>query len=279
MKSIKYAIVFMLIIAFCFQVSGEERKKPLSMKELTDPTSPSYVPYPYPKNREEIIADFKYYCENFCGPKKGYKEAFIRGYVDITDKISLDLLEPHPEYQIGEIFKVKNRIAGLADDYNWLIMIMNRNGQIAMRVALKAPGLLIGAGAIGEQTIAKASPEERQSFARLMKVITDEDVKNILSKSIGRTFSGKEIKKMERVAYPSSIGDYLNPMWEIKMADGAIYYYSEIEDMIYSIDKKIPWKKNNQGYRPDKMSLAKHRDYLPDMIDDELVILKQIPRK
>jgi hypothetical protein len=36
------------------------------MKELTDPTSPSYVPYPYPKNREEIIADFKYYCENFC---------------------------------------------------------------------------------------------------------------------------------------------------------------------------------------------------------------------
>ncbi|HLP58620.1 MAG TPA: hypothetical protein VK186_07320 [Candidatus Deferrimicrobium sp.] len=279
MKSIKYAIVFMLIIAFCFQVSGEERKKPLSMKELTDPTSPSYVPYPYPKNREEIIADFKYYCENFCGPKKGYKEAFIRGYVDITDKILLDLLEPHPEYQIGEIFKVKNRIAGLADDYNWLIMIMNRNGQIAMRVALKAPGLLIGAGAIGEQTIAKASPEERQSFARLMKVITDEDVKNILSKSIGRTFSGKEIKKMERVAYPSSIGDYLNPMWEIKMADGAIYYYSEIEDMIYSIDKKIPWKKNNQGYRPDKMSLATHRDYLPDMIDDELVILKQIPRK
>ncbi|HLP49084.1 MAG TPA: hypothetical protein VK469_24290, partial [Candidatus Kapabacteria bacterium] len=238
-----------------------------------------YVPYPYPKNREEIIADFKYYCENFCGPKKGYKEAFIRGYVDITDKILLDLLEPHPEYQIGEIFKVKNRIAGLADDYNWLIMIMNRNGQIAMRVALKASGLLIGAGAIGEQDIAKASPEERQSFARLMKVITDEDVKNILSKSIGRTFSGKEIKKMERVAYPSSIGDYLNPMWEIKMADGAIYYYSEIEDMIYCIDKKIPWKKNNQGYRPDKMSLAPHRDYLPDMIDDELVILKQIPRK
>ncbi|HLP45799.1 MAG TPA: hypothetical protein VK469_07635, partial [Candidatus Kapabacteria bacterium] len=238
-----------------------------------------YVPYPYPKNREEIIADFKYYCENFCGPKKGYKEAFIRGYVDITDKISLDLLEPHPEYQIGEIFKVKNRIAGLADDYTWLIMIMNRNGQIAMRVALKASGLLIGAGAIGEQDIAAASPEERRRFARLMIVITDQDVKYNLSKSIGNTFSGKEIMKIERVAYPSSIGDYLCPVWEIRMANGILYYYSELRDMIYGIDKKIPWKKNNQGYRPDKMSLVTHRDYLPDMIADELVILKKIPRK
>jgi hypothetical protein len=279
MKSMKYTVVFFLIIVFCFQVFGEERKKPLSMKELTDPTSPSYVPYPYPKNRAEIIADFKYYCENFCGPKKGYKESFVRGYVDITDKISLNLLEPHPEYQIGEIFKVRNRIAWLADDYTWLIMIMNANGQIAMRVALKASGLFIGAGAIGDQTIAKASPEERKRFERLTNIITNKDVTDILGKAIGHTISSNVIKKMERVAYPSSMGDYLNPLWEIKMSDGYIYYYCELEDMIYSIDKKIPWKKNNQGYRPDRMSLAPHWDYLPDMIDDELVILKQIPRK
>ncbi len=275
----KYIVLLLLIIVFCLQLIGEERKKPISMKELTDPKSPSYVPYPYPKNRAEIIADFKYYCENFCGEKNGDKESFIRGYEDITDKISLNLLEPHPEYQIGEIFKVKNRIAGFADEYTWLILVMNRNGQIAMRVALYASGLMIGGGAIGEQDIAAATPEERQRFARLMKAITDEDVKNILSKSIDRTFTGNEIKKMERVAYPSSIGSYLCPIQEIKMADGTIYYYSELQDMIYSIDKKITWKKNNQGYRPLASSLAPHWDYLPDMIDDELVILTRIPRK
>ncbi|MCX6580873.1 MAG: hypothetical protein NT166_11910 [Candidatus Aminicenantes bacterium] len=279
MKPIKSIIVLLLIIVFCLQISGEERKKPISMKELTDPKSPSYVPYPYPKKRAEIIADFKYYCQNFCGEKNGSKESFISDYEDITDKISLNLLEPNSNYQIGEIFKVKNRRAGFADDYTWLIMVMNRNGQIAMRVALYASGLLIGAGAIGEQDIASASPEERQRFARLMKVITDEDVKNILSQSIGRTVNGNEIKKMERVAYPSSIGSYLCPVQETKMADGAIYYYSELRDMIYSIDKKIPWKKNNQGIRPLESSLTPSWDYLPDTINDELVILTRIPRK
>ena len=279
MKSIKYSVLFVLVIIFCFQMFSEERIKPLSMKELTDPNSPSYIPYPYPRTREKIIADLKYYIENFCVEKKGYKESFIRDYEPITDKILLNLLEPQSQYKIGEIFKLENRIPGFADDYIWLIMVMKQNGQIVMRTALMASGLVIGSGAIGEQSLTSASSEERLKYIRLMKVITDEDIKNILSQSLGRAILNNEIKKMKRVAYPASIGDYLCPLWEIKMVDGTIYYYSEIRDMIYSIDKKIPWKKNKYGFRPDKTSLAPHWDYLPDMIDDELVILKKIPRK
>ena len=84
---------------------------------------------------------------------------------------------------------------------------------------------------------------------------------------------------MERVAYYGPLGDYSTPIWEITMADGTIYYHSELQDMIYRIDKKIPWKKDNQGIRPLASSLAPHCDYLPDKINDELVILKRIPRK
>ncbi|MCX6580872.1 MAG: hypothetical protein NT166_11905 [Candidatus Aminicenantes bacterium] len=279
MKSVKYTIVLLLIIVFCLQLAGEERKKPTSMKELTDPRSPAYVPYPYPKKRAEIIADFKYYCEKFCGETNEYKSAFVRNFENITDKISLNLLEPHPEYRIGEIFKVKNRIARFSDDYSWLIPVMDRKGDVAMRVALHASGLFIGAGAIAEKDMTTASPEERLHFARLRKVFTEEDVKNALSESIGRTFTGNEIKKIERVAYPSAMGDYLHPVWVITMADGNIYYYIEIDDMIFSIDKKIPWKKTNQGIRPLASSLTPSWDYLPDTINDELVILTRIPRK
>jgi hypothetical protein len=75
------------------------------------------------------------------------------------------------------------------------------------------------------------------------------------------------------------MGDYLHPVWEITMAEGIIYYYIEIDDMIFSIDKKIHWKKTNQGIRPLASSLSPHLDFLPDMIDDELVILKRIPQK
>lgn len=264
-------------MVYCLGLISEERKKSIHMKDLTDPKSPSYVPYPYPKNRSEIIADFKYYIGKSCKKNNGYKESFVHGFEPITDKISLNLLGPNPQYQFGKIFKVKNRIEGFTDDYFWLIMIMNRNGQISMRVTLTASGLMMGAGAIEEKDIAAAAPTERQKFLRLMKVISEEDVQNILSKSIGRAISGKEIKKIEQVAFPSSKGDFLNPMWEIKMFDGTIYYYSEIEDMIYKIDKKISWKKNKNGNRPDKLSLVPHSDYLPDMIDDELIILTKIP--
>ncbi|MCU0285507.1 MAG: hypothetical protein MUF15_03815 [Acidobacteria bacterium] len=280
MKLLKYSILsFLLLIIFCFQAPSEERKKPLSIKELTDPNSPSYVPCPYPKTREEIIADFKYYTENFCGKKDGYKESFIHVYESNTDKISMNIFKPQAEYKIGEIFKLENRIPGFADDYIWLMMIMKQNGQIAMRVALMASGLVIGSGTIGEQDLAAASPEECLKYIRLMKVLTGEDIKNILSQSLGCTISNNEIKEMKRVVYPASIGEYLCPLWEIKLTKGTIYYYSEVRDMIYSIDKKIPWKKNKDGFRPAKMTLVPHWDYLPDMIDDELIILKKIPRK
>ncbi|MCU0289523.1 MAG: hypothetical protein MUF15_24405 [Acidobacteria bacterium] len=96
------------------------RQAPISIKELTDPNSPSYVPCPYPKTREEIIADFKYYTENFCGKKDGYKESSIHSYESNTDKISMNIFKPEAEYKIGEIFKLGNRIPGFADDYIWL---------------------------------------------------------------------------------------------------------------------------------------------------------------
>jgi hypothetical protein len=278
MRSTKYIIALCLIFLLFLPVSGGKRPKPNSMKELTDPNSPSYVPIPYPKTRAEIITDLYYYIEQDKNDK-GVKEAYVEGYIPLTESIYHNLVEPQSIYRIGKIFKVKNRFDRFADNYTWLIMIMDQDGKIALKISMLASGLMAECGAIGKHHLESASPKRRQQLERLQKVIEDDDIQNILSESLGRFIGDNEIKKMERVAYPSPMGDFLNPIWEIKLRNGTIYYYSQSRDMIYSIDKKIHWKKTKKGYRPFKLSLVPHNDYLPDSISDELVILKKIPRK
>jgi hypothetical protein len=279
MKSIKFVVVLFLIFAFCLPVAGEKRRAKKSMKELTDPNSPSYVPYPYPKKREEIIADLYYYIEKYCKPNDEIHESSVDGGVPVTDMILLDLLEPQPVYKIWKIIKVKNRAAELADNYSWLILIKDRDGDIAMRVALLASGLMASGGATTIEDLEKFSQKERTRLEKLRKFRSDDEIKNILSDSLGYVIGDQDIKKMERVASLATIGNLLHPVWEIKMKDGKTYYYSEIWDMVYSIDKKLPWKKNSKGYRNARRSMVSHKDYLPNTEDDEFVILKRIPRK
>jgi len=57
MNRFKYLSIIFLILSLTQIVMAEKRIKPKSMQELTDPSSPSFVPYPYPKTNEEIIAD------------------------------------------------------------------------------------------------------------------------------------------------------------------------------------------------------------------------------
>ena len=71
MKSAKYVPVFMLMICMIFPIFSRERIKPMDIKELTNQSSPSYAPHPYPKKRKEIIADMLYAIKKLYAPKKG----------------------------------------------------------------------------------------------------------------------------------------------------------------------------------------------------------------
>ncbi|UCH94435.1 MAG: hypothetical protein JSV88_29765, partial [Candidatus Aminicenantes bacterium] len=138
MKTIRYFTVFILVLFICQINVAEKRVNPKPMKELTDPSSPSYVPYPYPKNRKEIIEDLKYAINKLFVDKKGI-------YVDENplekEDILVLLMEEKSAYKIGEIIKVKNRTYLKAHDYNWLILIIGDNGEIAARVSMTAEGL------------------------------------------------------------------------------------------------------------------------------------------
>ena len=281
MKSIKIIFVLVLIFLFCLPAICEKRVKRMPMKELTDIESPNYVPYPYPKNRTEVIADLMYYIKRYCvNPDDGSYSVYTGGGgVPVSEKILVDLLSPRSPYEIGKIFKVKNRIAQFPDGYSWIILVMDRDGNVTMRIAMHATGLLAMYGAIVDGDLINSPPKQRERLERHRRLITEEDVKNILSEILDHYIDPNEIKKVERIAFFSSLGDLLDPIWEIKMADGTIYYYSQNRDMLYGVDKKVKWKKNEKGYRPDKRSLVPNSNHLADTLNDELLALKEIHRK
>lgn len=276
MRKTKYIAILVLAMFICFNAAADKRPERKSMKELTDPNSPSFVPYPYPKKRKEIIDDIKYFVQNV---SEGANESYVKGVVPVSDIMLENLFSANPQYTFGKIIKVKNRIDLLPDNYSWLIFVNDGDGNIVMRIAIRASGLLSGCAAIGEDHLKAADPRLLKRYKRFMKSRTDDEIKTILSESLGRAVADHEIVKIERVAYPSTMGWDLFPLWEIKMTGGETYYYSIKEDMVYGIDKKIAWKKGNNGRRPFKLSLVPHRNYLPDMENDQLVILTEKPRK
>ncbi len=78
MKCTKLIILLVLIGLISFPLAGEKRMARTPMKELTCRNSLSYVPFPYPKNRREILADFKYYVQTYCAES-------IFDQINITD--------------------------------------------------------------------------------------------------------------------------------------------------------------------------------------------------
>jgi hypothetical protein len=276
MNTIKSIIGLILVLCLFQAALAEKRVKPLPMKDLTDPSSPSYVPYPYPKNRVEIIEDLKYAIKIHCSYNPG---AYSEGKIPNIDKILLQVSEEHPNYEIHEIVKVKNRNCLKAHDYDWLIIIRGVNGEIAARVILTASGLF--ASALDTTDVVKRDEKILPNSPRGLHVfIREQDVLDCLSESTLGKVDKNEIKKMERVVMPSRLGYSLTPTWEIKFKNGKTYYFSQTWDTIYEAVDKKSWKKDKKGHRKDIFSLIpRTSDFLPDSINDEIIVLKKIKKQ
>jgi hypothetical protein len=89
---------------------------------------------------------------------------------------------------------------------------MDNDGNIALRAALMADGLVASYGTNRGSNLKKASEKYRKRVERLQKIRSDKEIKNILSESLDHVVEDQEIKKMERIAYLANIGDILLPL-------------------------------------------------------------------
>jgi hypothetical protein len=266
MKKFRYVLILILILGFCQIAFTSKRKKPITMKELTDPSSHSYVPCPYPKNRKEIIINLKYAIEKFYTPQP-WRHSVNIGSPSPSKTVLPNLLEEKPIYKIGKIIKVKNLLAGLAYDYFWLVDIQREDGSSAARVIIDPTGLWGGT-------------KSRNLDQPPLYLKTEKEIKKLLSETLGQPLLDKDIKYIEAIGLPPFLGTLFVPAYEIELKNGSRYYFSHRGNMFFQAKEEISWKKNKKGYRKDVRQLTPLPTVISlDEINDKIVVYEELKKK
>lgn len=122
-----FTILSLVLIAF-LPIQAQKKPPQIPLKELTDPSSPNYVPYPYPKTDFQIIEDFKYGVKFLFGDKTKHFSV-ING--DISDiKLILKLLEEDSALRVTNIIRVENMVQTSPCLYNFVLQIEDENGKV-----------------------------------------------------------------------------------------------------------------------------------------------------
>jgi hypothetical protein len=216
--AVSVLVIFMVSASILFP---EERRAVCSMKELSNPDSPSYVPVPYPQSRENIITDLKF------GLNRLYSSDRDVQLIYKAEKKGAfaGLIEDEPGIIIERIVRVKNRVSALPGDYTFLINLTDKKGDSIGRIAMEASGLIL-------------STAKPANSSGKFKPFRDEKKVRVNLEKISGLFIGKsDIQNMDRISFQSSIGNALFPAWEIVLKDGSIYYADYFEN-VYKLKKQ-----------------------------------------
>jgi hypothetical protein len=244
--------VMLVMVLACsvvwIRADAGERKPPLPLKELQDPGSPSYVPCPYPVARNEIIEDVKHAIRLHHGPAIGNASP--------ESEILLELLAPDPGIHVAEIERVANRTVSFPDEFLYLILLKDREGNEVARLSLLASGLYFGG--------IKAS--------RTSRPITDrEEAVKVFSSH----FEAAGIKKMERIFMGNRLAAYpFAPTWEIVTADDSRYYLDVNRDL-YQLQKTVPSAIKTDAH-PYCLPAGENELVVHDPLNDRILHLRKL---
>jgi hypothetical protein len=265
----KKTIFFIIILAVLFlsQLSfAEKRQGYISMKDLTNPKSPSYVPYPYPKTESEVIADLKYVINKRFGPSSNTRRVLLGKPPDTITALP-NLLEKNSAYKIGKIFKVKHHSIYSQFGYKWFISVLRKDGVEAVRVVLDETGIY----AYGLYFDSRDKP---------VYPVSEEEVLLDLSNTIGEQISKKDVKTTEFVAYTPLMGQFTTPTWEITLSDGRVFYYNDKIKRFYKNKKELKWEKDAKGQKPFWRNMVTRKDIIAlNEVDDKILFYEEVKKK
>lgn len=221
------------------------------MEKLTDPASPSYVPFPYPKTDYEIIEDFRFAVDNTWGEKSLGKTVIIGPDPSI---ILLKFIGDNPSLEVTQIIKVKDLRVTSPSLHYYLLQIEDENGNpVAIGIVLDS-GLMAGIDFLSEGV-------------RYKPYKTESQVKKMISKAFGYSIS---IDEAERICIFSPICSDSIPLWRIKTPCGV--FFVDYFDNVYNIDSEIPWDMKKYGH-PD----PSHRSIvILDQLEGKAIFLRKI---
>jgi hypothetical protein len=254
-------LIAIIVILFVFPVLEAEKRIPLqvSLDDLSDPSSPSYVPNPYPKSEQEIIENLKY---RF---KRTYSPNSWRVALSKTGDLLKHFAYDKPGVNVTEIVKVKNRISLMHDDYSYLIIITDKKGKLTAKVAMKSNGLVS----------MYTDPTEENPGTKLRTY-------DQVIEKMNKYFKKADVRSIERVAFGIAFASISDPIYEITLQDGSVYYYDDRDNGYFkSSQKKLKGKNRSEKLakiRLEKRKLKKDERHLFDMINNSFIILKKLKK-
>jgi len=254
----KISCTFLALFLLLSFLQGQASKKPppFSLKVLTDPDSPSFVPFPYPKTDFEIIEDFKYGIKILFGSKEKIKRARERGDADHIN-LALNLFGDNPSWKVARIIKVKDFIERSPNLHYFLLQILNEKGTRVATGALADCGLWMGVECRSEGLKSKAYKTKKK-------------VKEIVRRSHGHFIETNEME-MVNVASSTPYSSLFSPLWKIKTPLGILFVDSR--DNVYQVEVEMPSVKGLL-----LGDFMRHEKIIHDPLNDRMYLLRKIEK-
>lgn len=246
--------IFLTLVISNVSLPEEKWEQPLSLEELQDPKSPSYVPIPYPKNRQEIIVDLEYIIKRFYLPRKG---SISYGDPGKGRRILPKLLEKDSELYIGKIVRASSRAKVRAKEYI-VIDIHDSMGTIVARVSLEDSGLFAGA----------SYPVSRPIKRPLMDLNEVKELLSTLSLPI-------MVDVVESIEYELYIGcSSTHPYLRIETSNCTLYMNTR--DEIFRVIKREAFSPDQYRGIRENIFDKRYRYGLTDLKASEMIYLEKI---
>ncbi|MCX6582823.1 MAG: hypothetical protein NT166_21820 [Candidatus Aminicenantes bacterium] len=257
MKLKSILIIFVLLLAVFPVFSKKRSASILSMNDLTTPSSPSYVPYPYPESEDKIIENLRYGIQKTFANNMPAFEYSMNKTANPLPKI----LRKNSTMTVQKIVKVENLIAEMADSFSYLIILFDRETNEYARVAMSADGLLHSCAVVSPQASVKPLKSDNEIIALLTT-----------QAAVRKT----EILKVDLMAYGIIYASPVCPVYRVMLNDGSIYFIDYNENVFKEDGEKTISGDPLSFINKERAQLKQGGHALYDSLDDKLLILKKL---
>jgi len=255
-KKTSYTFLALFLLLGFLQGQTSKKPPPYSLKVLTDPDSPSFVPFPYPKTDVEIIEDFKYGIKILFGSEEQIIAAFARGDFDDVN-LGRNLFGENPSWKVARIIKVKDLIERSPCLHYFILTIVNEKNVRVATGAVADCGLWIGVECRSEGLKSKPYKTKKQ-------------VKELVRRTHGRFIEINEMERIDVLSVRPHSGPF-SPLWKVKTHLGILFV--DYSDNVYQVEAEMPSVKG-----PPLGDFMRHEKVVHDPLNDRLYLLRKIEK-
>ncbi len=149
-RVIALTISLFLLAGFLYSAKRAQRD-PGIIASLSNPHSQNFVPFPFPQERREIVADLIHFMKSRKSPLTGKVK------MTFSKKMEYSLVHGDGDFRVGRILKVPNRIAMVKAPYVFVIQINHADGHTVAFYGLEDTGLFSGSSVVADEASSFAS--------------------------------------------------------------------------------------------------------------------------